>query len=274
MPEEKIGSMLCPNCGLLISLNAEVCIHCGTKNPGMWGLAPRMRGMLARFGVMEIITTLCVALYVVSILLDPSALFKPRGMLSFLAPSMQSLDTLGMTGSYAMAHGRWWTLVTAIYLHGGLLHILFNVMWIRQLAPQVEELFGTSRLILIFTFSGVLGFLISNFIGIPFTIGASGSIFGLLGAIVYYGRSRGGAFGMELYRQTMYWAVIMFVFGFMMSGVNNWAHGGGFAGGYLTAMFVGYSERKTEDFRLQALSLAVAGLTVVCFVMAIWQAWF
>jgi rhomboid protease GluP len=100
-----------------------------------------------------------------------------------------------MTGSYAMARGRFWTLITAIYLHGSLLHIVFNLLWIRQLGPAVEELFGTSRLILIFTFSGVAGFIISNLVGIQFTIGASGSIFGLLGALIYYGRHCGGVFG-------------------------------------------------------------------------------
>jgi len=240
----------------------------------MWGLAPALRSLLSRYGFAEAFTALCIAFYVASILIDPSALFKPRSLLTFLSPSMHSLDLLGMTGSYAMAEGRWWTLITAIYLHGSLLHIFFNLMWTRQLAPHVEEFFGTSRLILIFTFSGVLGFLISNVFGIPYTIGASGSIFGLLGALVHYGRSRGGTFGTIIYRQTGQWAIILFLFGFFMPGVNNWAHGGGFVGGYLSAMLLGFSEQKGESFQVQVLAAATVVITVLSFGIALWRAFF
>src|SRR5207244_9267799 len=136
-----------------------------------------------------------------------------------------------MTGALAWAAGRWWTLVTAIYLHGGLLHILFNVLWIRQLGPAVEQLFGPARLAVIFTVAGAAGFAVSNYAGVPFTIGASGSIFGLLGAMVAYGRQRGGVFGSMVLRQYGQWALVLFVFGVLMAGVNNPAHAGGLAGG-------------------------------------------
>jgi len=90
--------------------------------------------------------------------------------------------------------GYWWTIFTAIYLHGGLLHILFNVLWIRQLGPAVEEIYGPARLVIIFTVAGAAGFVASNMFNVWFTVGASGSIFGLLGAIIAYARKRGGAF--------------------------------------------------------------------------------
>ena len=93
--------------------------------------------------------------------------------------------------------GHWWTLLTAIYLHGSVLHILFNVLWIRQLGPAVEQLYGPSRLVVIFTVAGAAGLLASNLLGLPLTIGASGSIFGLLGALVAFGQKRGGAFGAD-----------------------------------------------------------------------------
>ncbi len=271
MSEEKIGSMLCPNCGKLISINAEACIHCGYKNPGLWGWGQRLTGLFRNYDFAQIVTLACAALYMFCLALDPGAIFQVRGFLSFLSPSHESLDRLGMTGSFAMAAGRWWTLITAIYLHGGLLHIFFNLMWVRQLAPQVEELFGASRLIVIYTFSGVLGFVLSNFMGIGFTIGASGAIFGLLGAIVYYGRSRGGVFGREVYQQTLQSALVLFLFGFFMPGVNNWAHGGGFLGGYLTAMLVGYSEKSLENVRIQGLTVVTLAITIVSFAMVLWQ---
>ena len=111
------------------------------------------------------------------------------------APSNRALWAFGAAGAIPWQAGHWWTLLTAIYLHGGLLHILFNVLWIRQLGPEVEELYGPARLVVIFTVSGVAGFVASNAFGVPFTIGASGSIFGLLGAMVAFGQKRGGAFG-------------------------------------------------------------------------------
>ncbi len=270
MSEQKIGSIICPDCGKLISANAEACIHCGRKNPGMWGLGPALRNALMNYGFTEIVTAVCVAFYIVSLLLDIRAIFG-GGLLSFLGPSSMSLYKLGATGTIPMVEGRWWTLVTAIYLHGGLLHIFFNMLFLRQIAPQVEELFGTMRLIFIYTFAGVLGFIVSNFVGIPFTIGASGSLFGLLGALVAYGRVRGGVFGDAVYRAGIQNALIMFMFGFLMSGVNNWAHGGGFIGGFLAALLVGFAEQGRENFRVQAFTLASIGLTLLCFVMVAWH---
>jgi rhomboid protease GluP len=270
MSEPKLGSMLCPDCGKLISVNAETCMHCGRKNPGMWGLGPALRNSLLRHGFTEIVTAMCVVYYVISLLLDPSGIFK-GGLFGFLGPSNYSLAMLGATGAHPALAGRWWTLVTAVYLHGGLMHIFFNLMFLRQIAPQVEELFGAMRLIFIYTFAGVVGFLVSNFRGIPLTIGASGALFGLLGALVAYGRMRGGTFGESVYRAGLQNAIIMLMFGFLMPAINNWAHAGGFIGGFLAVYIVGYAERDRENYRVQAFALAAIGFTVICFGMVAWQ---
>lgn len=262
-------AILCPHCGKLINANAEQCIHCGYKNPGKPNLGSMFQRMFkGNMGFVQLVTGFCISLYLLSLLLDPSAILQQTGMLGLLSPSGVSLDKLGMTGSYAMAHGRWWTLITAIYLHGGLLHIVFNLLWIRQLGPAVEQFFGAARLILIFTFSGVLGFVVSNLVGIPFTIGASGSIFGLLGALIFYGRDRGGVFGQAMFRQLLGWAVILFLFGFFMSGINNFAHGGGFIGGYLSAKFFGYMESKQETQLHRRLAAVTIIITIVSFMFA------
>ena len=133
---------------------------------------------------------------------------------------------MGMTGVVpVMLQGHWWTLITAIYLHGGLLHILFNMMWVRQLGPMVSELFGPFRLFIIFSVSGITGFIASVLMGTAYTLGASGSIFGLLAAAIVYGRRHGNTM---FTRQFLQWAILLFVFGFIFSGVDNWAHAGGF----------------------------------------------
>ena len=184
------GSIVCPSCGRLTNADARECLVCGRRNPGMWGFAGPLRALFRRRSFVDVVTVACIALYVLTLVLDPAAVLRSRGPLSVFSPSGQALLDAGATGALPWQLGRWWTVLTAIYLHGGPLHILFNVLWIRQLGPAVEELYGPSRLVVIFTVAGVLGFVASNMLGYGLTIGASGSIFGLLGAMVAFGQKR------------------------------------------------------------------------------------
>lgn len=229
-----------------------------------------MGRLVGRLGFGRIVTLVCVALYLASLALDPRAAAQPRGLFGILSPGARALDVLGMTGAHAWAEGRWWTLVTAIYLHGGLLHLLFNLLWIHQLAPAVEETFGRARLVVIFTASGVAGYALSNAAGVGFSVGASGAVFGLLGALVYYGRARGGWFGVAVFRQYGQWAVLLLVLGFFMPGVNNLAHLGGFGGGYLAGLALGHAERDAERGVHGLLAAGALGLTAVAFGLALW----
>jgi len=125
-------------------------------------------------------------------------------------------------------------------------------------------------MVVIFTVAGALGFLASNLLGHPFTIGASGSIFGLLGAIVAFGQKRGGTYGMMILRQYGQWALILFIFGFFMSGVNNVAHAGGFVGGFLTGLAMSLAEHRDEGSLDYLLAAACIGVTVLGFALSIW----
>jgi membrane associated rhomboid family serine protease len=270
MFRQRTGSSLCYRCGKLNRVDATECFYCGARRPGLWGFGPGVGRLVGRLDFAKAITVICVALYVVSILLDPAAAFRARNPFDMLAPSSGALIRLGMTGAIPWAAGFWWTLFTAIYLHGSLLHILFNLLWVRQLAPAVEETFGRARLIVIFTAAGVLGFVLSNMVGVAWTIGASGAIFGLLGAMVAYGRSRGGAFGVAVFRQYGQWALLIFILGFFMSGVNNWGHLGGFVGGYLAALALGPLDRGAERGVDRVGALCAMAVTVVAFLLAFW----
>ena len=165
-------AILCPSCQKLINSETLKCPHCGQIRPGMFGLTTWMKKLGLQVDFPQLITVVCVVMYVIALLLDPRAVFEFRGM-NFLAPSSDASFKVGMTGSYPVfGFGRWWTLVTAIYLHGGLLHIGFNMMWVRQLGPVVEDLYGPMRLFVIFTVSGVTGFIASAYMGASFTLGA------------------------------------------------------------------------------------------------------
>jgi rhomboid protease GluP len=136
--------------------------------------------------------------------------------------------------------------VTASYLHGGILHILFNMMALRQIAPLVTQEYGVSRLVVIYTLGGVAGYVVSYFAGIPFTIGASAAVCALIGALLYYGLNRGGSYGQAVFRMVGGWVIGLFLFGLLVPGINNWAHGGGIAGGALLGFVLGYDEKRRE----------------------------
>jgi len=238
----------------------------------MWGFGGPLARLFRSWNFANAVTAACIGLYVVSLVFDPRGALAPRGPFEIFSPTGRALEALGMTGSVAWLEGRWWTLLTAIYLHGGVLHILFNVLWIRQLGPEVEKLYGPARLVVIFTVSGAAGFVVSNSIGVPFTIGASGAIFGLLGAIVAFGRKRGGVFGQMVLRQYGQWALVLFVLGFFMPGVNNWAHAGGFAGGFASGLLLSLAEHRTETVLDKLLAAAALALTVAGFFLALWTA--
>jgi len=111
----------------------------------------------------------------------------------FLAPGNRSLLILGATGTVPIFRlQRWWSLLAANYLHGSLMHILFNMVALWQIGPLVIQEYGGWRMLVIYTLGGVLGFLVSTLAGVPLTIGASAAICALIGAILYYGKSRGG----------------------------------------------------------------------------------
>ncbi len=260
------GSFVCPHCGKLIAVSEPQCPFCGAWQPGLYGWGPVLKQVLGRqLNLVALIMTVCFVLYGLALLLDPSAIARPGGLFSLLSPSSRALYQLGMTGGLAWQLGWWWTLLTAIYLHGGLLHIAFNVLWIRDLGPVVADLYGPARAFVIFAFAGAVGFLVSNMgSGVP-TIGASGSIFGLLAALIVYGRRRGSRL---MSSRVWQWAIVLFIFGFLMPAVNNLAHAGGFAGGWIAASAMHFSDEQRESAQIQLLALTLIVLTVVGFVLS------
>ena len=149
------------------------------------------------------------------------------------------------------------------------------MMWVRDLGPTTADVIGPSRTIIIYTVSGVTGFLLSSAAGYylawlpvpilhgaPYTMGASASIFGLLGALVHYGRTSGSSY---VHGQAMRYAVILFVFGLVMPGIDNYAHAGGFLGGYATSAFFNPMTRERGDHLLMAIGCLAVSLLAIVF---------
>ena len=269
------NSILCPNCRKLISLDEPVCPYCGLKRPGLHASAGKLRNILFAFEPVRTIIYVNIAFYVLALLIDPRGIFMGGNPLGFLSPSNDSLLRLGGSGTIPVfLYHNYWSVFTASFLHGGILHIIFNMMALYQLGPFVLREFGVHRFMTIYLLTGVVGFIVSTFAGVHFTIGASASVCGLIGAIIYYGKTRGGSYGEAIYKQALSWVVGLIIFGFIFSGINNWAHGGGLLSGLLAAYVMGYNDQKPESAWSKMLAyvsiLVTAGILVWAVGSSVW----
>jgi rhomboid protease GluP len=264
-------SILCPNCKKLISQDEPRCPYCGIANPGAWW--KNNIGARLFFGTDQLIKWMIyanIALYLISLLLYPWSSGRSLNPLGLLSPSNKGLLLLGATGTVPIDQlGRWWTLISANYLHGGVFHILFNMIAFRQIAPLVLQEYGPNRMLILYTVTGATGFFVSYLAGIPLTIGASASVCGLIGAILYYGKSRGGLYGQAIFKQIGGWALGIFIFGFLMPGINNWGHGGGIIAGALLGILLGYKERVKERAFHRILAGACIIITILVLLWAV-----
>jgi rhomboid protease GluP len=270
MVDSEKKAILCPNCRRLVSSYETKCPYCGMPRPGSRLINNPFSKIVLSPDLIRTIIVVNVVMFVISLIVDPMSSIHSMSPFSLLSPSNRSLFLLGATGTIPIDHyGLWWSLVSANYLHGGIFHILFNMIALYQIAPFVVQEYGTSRMFLIYTLSGIIGFYISYLAGIPFTIGASASITGLIGCALYYGKSRGGAYGQTIYRQVGGWAVAIFLFGFLVPGINNWGHAGGMVAGAALGFLFGYQEKKRENIVHKTLALALAVLTVLILCYAV-----
>lgn len=249
---------LCAKCGQLVGSNETQCSQCGTRKTER---ARPTRGL--DLFPLYIIQGLCVLLYVISILMNTDAALNPKGgLLSIGSPDGKALYLLGMTGGYAWKQGYWWTLLSASFLHGGILHIFFNLSWLTTLGKIFGQLFGMYRLVVLYVFTGITGFLLSNLMHNAPTIGASCSIFGIMGALITFSLRRGGEFGRSLRSQVWAWVIIGLVFGFVVEGVNNYGHIGGLLGGFALGMVLPAREGVAEESWMPALAYVLLALSI------------
>jgi rhomboid protease GluP len=262
------GSVVCVSCGNLVGVKDETCYMCGRRNPALWGYAPLLRRLGNDMGFVPLVVTGSIALYVATLIASGGNITM-GGFTNFLAPSTLSLFLFGASGATPVfEYGRWWTVLSAGWLHAGVLHILFNMLWVRQLGPACAEMYGAGRMVIIYVLASVVGFVASSTAGVllawmpiyflrgaGFTVGASAGIFGLLGALVYYGRRSGSSMTR---REALHYAAMMGLFGLFMPGVDNWAHAGGFVGGYLVGRVLDPLKPERIDHMLIAVLLLLA----------------
>jgi len=245
----------------------------------MWGFGPLVTKLGRDMGFTPFVMGACIVIFVVSLLIDTKGV-RIGGLTSFLSPSDESLALLGWSGPFpVLYYGRWWSVLTAGWLHASLIHIGFNMMALRNVADPVAEFYVANRMVIIYTVAGVAGFIVSTlggaylrfipFIGgADFTVGASAAICGLIGSLFYYGR-RAGSRGVS--DQAKQWAIMILIFGFLVPGIDNWAHLGGFAGGYLCSKVLDPLKPERMDHFLGAVACLV--ITAAAFVYSILDGW-
>jgi rhomboid protease GluP len=161
--------------------------------------------------------------------------------------------------------GQWWRLITAGFLHGGVFHILMNSWVLFDLGAEVEQLYGTSRLIVFYFVSTITGFWTSSHLGLHSSVGSSAGIFGLIGAMLAFGVSDRSALGSMVKSLYMRWVIYGLVLSFL-PGVDFWAHVGGLAGGFITGWLA--STPRARLMWKEPLLRALAGISIAVTFLA------
>ena len=184
--------------------------------------------------------------------------------------SVKSIVQWGGDAALLVSQGQWWRLVSAIFVHIGVIHLLFNSYALIFIGPLLEELLGRERFLVVYVGTGVLGFVVSNIYYNPVhvTAGASGAIFGLIGAGIILSR-KWAAWGSLLKEQLVHWAIYGLVYGLLLR-ANNAAHIGGFLSGMGLAFLLRNPALSTsrEEISWRILYRVVLLLTMTSLVLA------
>lgn len=183
----------------------------------------------------------------------------------------QTLLKYGANLDVLVKNGEYYRLFTCIFLHIGITHLLCNMYSLYIIGREVENLFGKIKYIIIFILSGIFGSIMSlAFTHNTISAGASGAIFGLLGALLYFGMHYRTYLGEAIKRSIIPIIVVNLIIGFFAEGIDLAAHIGGLVGGVLVAMMVGVPDKsKTKDI-INGTILTIIYLIFISY-LAFWR---
>lgn len=206
------------------------------------------------------IITICIVLFI---------------MMYIFGKGSTNISTLINFGGNAISYtkaGDYYRLFTSIFLHAGIIHLVCNMYSMYVLGPQVESFYGKLKYLTIFIASGISGSLLStafssnNIVG----VGASGAIFGLLGSILYFGYHYRVYLGNVLKSQILPLIILNLGLGFILTGIDNFAHIGGLIGGVFASMAVGVPEKSANTDKINGyvlLLIYIGFLSYLAFFM-------
>lgn len=170
---------------------------------------------------------------------------------AFMSKSMLDIDistlvTLGANNKLLVVNnGEYQRIISSMFLHGGLMHILFNMYALCVMGPLIEKIYGALNFIGIYVVGGITSSLLSLALSEVnvISVGASGAIFALLGAALVYGIKMRGTIGKQFMSSILQVIAINVFIGLSMPNIDNYAHLGGFAGGLLIAVIFAFVKK-------------------------------
>jgi rhomboid protease GluP len=260
---------MCPSCRGLIERSASVCPLCGSAVRPARARGSSDSGSNKILGIIPMPGTATAILIAVNIamfgitwyLSQVKASAEAGGSGSFADINPSVVLSLGAKfGPYVYA-GQWWRLVTAMFLHLGLLHIFMNMWCLVDLGPMVESLFTKTKFIVLYLVTGVLGFALSAFMSPGMSAGASSPIMGLIGILIGVSFHHGGlgkTYRAQLWRWVIYILVLGIIFPF-----DNWAHIGGLVSGLALGYLVPEGEPETRRAEILWNTLSVLSILTI-----------
>lgn len=242
---------MCPNCRAFVTTDDKVCPYCDAKM-GAKAVDRRSAGEVFGGFIPAVRFTTIIILLINTGLFIADYLFPQAGIKQF-----------GASVPSVLMQGQWYRLITAGFLHGDVLHILMNSWVLFDLGAEVEQIYGTSRLIVFYFVSTITGFWASSHFG-HFSVGSSAGIFGLIGAMLAFGVFDKSALGAQVKALYTRWLIYALVMSFL-PGIDLWAHVGGLAGGFAAGALASTPRARLmwKEPLLRALagvSIAVTGL--------------
>lgn len=257
---ENARPKLCPACGTLVGATATRCHQCGASMTFSLAAASKTLGRLmptsspVTYGIL----TLSCLLYGMSLLWTAreSGLQPPSGggfMAIFNLGSINGDVLVKLGASLPLRDNlqQSWRFVMAVFLHGSLLHLGFNMWVLMDIGPILEELYGSARYLFIYVLTGIGGYVLSSFFG-HFSVGGSGALLGLIGVMLSLTMGRKTATMQMLQSQIIRWLIYIAVMGFMMPGIDNFAHFGGFVCGFGLGKILSDREPSSPEERQRA----------------------
>ena len=186
--------------------------------------------------------------------LNPNVLYKLGGLVSI---------------DYFKSNVEWYRLISSVFLHASIIHLICNMYSLYVLGPQLESFFGKVKYTIIFIVSGIIGNLVSlAFIQIGIvSVGASGAIFGLLGSLLYFGYHYRVYLSGVIRSQIIPLIILNLGIGFVVSGINNYAHIGGLIGGILISIAVGVKYKSTKVDRINGVVMSLILIGALIFMI-------
>lgn len=231
---------MCPNCRAFVSSADSVCPYCEVELKPRRASSPR-RSSPVLGGVVPhahfttvLLLTINLGLYLVTVVYS----MRSGNEQAFFGLDGRTLFEFGAKYGEAILAGQWWRLVTAGFLHGGLLHILMNSWVLFDLGAQVEDVYGTARFIVFYFFATIFGFYVSAAWNPGLSVGSSAGLFGLIGAMIAFGLKDRTGMGAAVRGLYVRWAIYGLIIGFL-PGIDNAAHIGGGIAGFAIAYMAG-----------------------------------